>query len=48
MAHDHPADPHPGEPRPGGGPHPAVSLIVGFGLIVIGATVVHVVFNVLV
>lgn len=43
MAHDHPAD-----RRPEGGPHPAVSLIVGFGLIVLGATVVHVVFNVLV
>ncbi|HYC96781.1 hypothetical protein [Brevundimonas sp.] len=28
--------------------HPALSLIVGFGLIVLGATVVHVVFNVLV
>jgi len=48
MAHDHPADPHPGAPRPEGGPHPAVSLIVGFGLIVLGAIVVHVVFNVLV
>lgn len=48
MAHDHPADPHPGATRPEGGPHPAVSLIVGFGLIVLGATVVHVVFNVLV
>ena len=45
MAHDHPADPHPGATRPEGGPHPAVSLIVGFGLIVLGATVVHVVFN---
>ena len=30
------------------GPHPALSLIVGFGVIVLGATVVHVVFNVLV
>ena len=48
MAHDHPADPHPGATRPEGGPHPAVSLIVGFGLIVLGAIVVHVVFNVLV
>ena len=43
MAHDHPA-----YPRPEGGPHPAVSLILGFGLIILGATVVHVVFNVLV
>lgn len=30
------------------GPHPAVSLIVGFGLIIAGAILVHVVFNVLV
>ena len=30
------------------GPHPAVSLLVGFGVIILGATVVHVVFNVLV
>ena len=45
MAHDHPADPRPGEPRPEGGPHPAVSLIVGFGLIILLATVVHVVFK---
>jgi hypothetical protein len=29
-------------------PQPAVSLLVGFGLSVLGATVVHVVFNVLV
>lgn len=35
-------------PPPHSGPHPALSLIVGFGLIVLGATVVHVVFNVLV
>lgn len=48
MAHDHPADPGPGATRPEGGPHPAVSLIVGFGLIIAGAIVVHVVFNVLV
>ncbi len=43
MARDHPAD-----SRPEGGPHPAVSLILGFGLIILGATLVHVVFNVLV
>ena len=43
MASDHPAD-----PRPEGGPHPAVSLLAGFGLIILGAIVVHVVFNVLV
>ena len=30
------------------GPHPALSLLVGFGVIILGATVVHVVFNVLV
>ena len=35
-------------PPPHTGPHPAVSLIAGFGIIVLGATVVHVVFNVLV
>lgn len=38
-----PADP----PPPHTGP-PAVSLIVGFGVIILGATVVHVVFDVLV
>ena len=43
MAHDHPAD-----PRPEGGPHPAVSLIVGFGVIILLATVVHLAFKVLV
>lgn len=35
-------------PQPKPGPHPAVSLLAGFGLIVLGATVVHVVFNQLV
>lgn len=45
MAHDHPADPRPGEPRPEGGPHPAVSLILGFGLIILLASVVHVAFK---
>jgi hypothetical protein len=30
------------------GPHPAVSLLAGFGLIVVGATLIHIVFNVLV
>ena len=48
MARNHPVDPRPVDPRPEGGPHPAVSLIVGFGLIILGAAVVHVVFNVLV
>lgn len=43
MAHDHRVD-----TRPEGGPHPAVSLIVGFGVIVVVAILVHVVFNVLV
>ncbi len=38
----------PVDPRPEGGPHPAVSLLLGFGVIILGATVVHVVFNVLV
>lgn len=48
MALNHSVDPTP-DPAPGReGPHPAVSLIVGFGLIVVGATLVHVVFNVLV
>jgi len=48
MALNLPVDPHADDRRPEGGPHPAVSLIVGFGLIIVGATVVHVVFNVLV
>lgn len=43
MAPNQPVD-----PRPEHGPHPAVSLIVGFGVIILGATVVHVVFNILV
>ena len=29
------------------GPHPALSLMLGFGVIVLGAIVVHVVFNAL-
>lgn len=29
------------------GPHPAVSLVVGFGLICLGAALVHIVFNVM-
>lgn len=40
------SSPHPASGREG--PHPAVSLIAGFGLIVVGATLVHIVFNVLV
>lgn len=39
-----PADP----PPPQTGPHPELNLIVGFGVIVLGTTVVHIVFNVLV
>jgi len=35
-------------PPPRTGPHPAVSLIVGFGVIVLGAIIVHIVFNTLV
>jgi hypothetical protein len=38
----------PVDPRPEPGPHPAVSLLAGFGVIILGAIVVHVVFNVLV
>ena len=35
----------PVDPRREGGPHPAISLLLGFGLIVLGAMIVHVVFN---
>ncbi|HWQ87967.1 hypothetical protein [Brevundimonas sp.] len=48
MALNHPVDPPPDPTTGHDGPHPAISLIVGFGVIVLGATVVHVVFNVLV
>ena len=44
MALNYPVDPPPQHD----GPHPAVSLLVGFGVIILGATVVHVVFNILV
>ena len=44
MALDLPDHP----PPPRNGPHPALSLILGFGLIVVGATLIHIVFNVLV
>ena len=30
------------------GPHPAICLLIGFGVIILGATVVHVVFGILV
>lgn len=40
---------HPHDPQPGHhGPHPALSLLIGFGVIVAGAIIVHVVFNQLV
>ena len=44
MALNQPLDPTPDHE----GPHPAVSLLAGFGVIILGATVVHVVFNMLV
>jgi hypothetical protein len=48
MALNQSVDPTP-DPTPGrDGPHPAVSLLAGFGLIVLGATLIHIVFNVLV
>jgi len=37
--------PHLDPPPARDGPHPAISLLVGFGVIIIGALVVHVVFN---
>lgn len=48
MALNHPVDPPPHPTSGREGPHPAVSLILGFGLIVVGATLIHIVFNVLV
>lgn len=44
MALDLPENPPPHRD----GPHPALSLILGFGVIVLGATLIHIVFNVLV
>jgi len=44
MALDLPENPPPHRE----GPHPALSLILGFGVIVVGATLIHIVFNVLV
>ncbi len=41
MALHPPLDPPPARD----GPHPAISLLVGFGVIVAGALIVHVVFN---
>ena len=37
-----PTDP----PPPHTGPHPALSLMLGFGVIVLGAIVVHVLFGI--
>ncbi|MDY6924623.1 MAG: hypothetical protein SWI22_11775 [Pseudomonadota bacterium] len=44
MALNHPVDQTPSRD----GPHPAVCLLAGFGVIILGAVLVHVVFNVLV
>lgn len=44
LLHPHHSDPPPAHD----GPHPALCLIAGFGVIVVGATIVHIVFNVLV
>lgn len=45
MALNPSVDPPPHQTSGRDGPHPALSLIVGFGVIVLGATVVHVLFN---
>ncbi|MFN3930202.1 MAG: hypothetical protein ACK4JY_00510 [Brevundimonas sp.] len=44
MALNHPVDQTPSRD----GPHPAVCLLAGFGVIIGCATLVHVIFNVLV
>jgi hypothetical protein len=44
LLHPHHSDPPPTED----GPHPAICLAAGFGVIILGAIIVHVVFNVLV
>jgi hypothetical protein len=44
MALDLPTQP----PSRRDGPHPAICLLAGFGVIILGALVVHIVFNVLV
>ena len=46
MALHHPIHDH--RPAREGGPHPAISLILGFVVIAAGATIVHIVFNTLV
>lgn len=43
MALHHPLDDRPAARE--GGPHPALCLTLGFAVIVVGAIVVHVVFN---
>lgn len=43
MALHHPVQDH--RPTRTGGPHPAISLILGFVVIAAGATIVHIVFN---
>lgn len=44
MALHHPLDDRPASREPG--PHPAICLMLGFGVIAVGATIVHIVFNV--
>lgn len=46
MALHHPLDDRPA--ARGVGPHPALCLTLGFAIIVVGATVVHLIFNALV
>lgn len=46
MALHHPIDDRPATRE--AGLHPAVCLMLGFGVIAVGATVVHVLFNALV
>lgn len=38
----------PVDPRHEGGPHPAVSLLLGFGIIILAAIAVHIVFGMVV
>lgn len=46
MALHHPLDDRPAAREDG--PHPAICLALGFGVITVGAIIVHVVFNTLV
>jgi len=43
MALHHPVDDRPAVREDG--PHPAICLMLGFGVIAVGATIVHIVFN---